>query len=89
MPVSTLRARARVDRLIQRFTIAFTSESSKTATITSVDTGKSKLRHLGAEGSSFDATSIRLALTNSTTITGTRGATGSSATVGGEVDTGW
>jgi hypothetical protein len=78
---------ARVVELVQRGTIAFAAESSKTATITTADTSRSELTHLGAEGSSFDTATIRLAFTNATTITATRQATGSSATVGFQVVT--
>ena len=72
-------------KLIQRGTIVFTTESSKTAAITTVDTAKSYLMHLGAEGTGFDSGTIRLALTNSSTITATRQGTGSGATVGYQV----
>lgn len=78
---------ARVVSLIQRGTIVFAAESSKTATITSIDTALSELHHLGSEGSGFDTATIRLSLTNATTVTANRQGTGSSSTVGFQVVT--
>ena len=63
---------------IQRGVIALTSVTSATATVTAVNTSKARLYNLGwsisSGGSALD--SVRVALTNSTTITATRGNTG-------------
>lgn len=66
---------------IQRGTIAITgSDTSNTATITSVNTAKSDIDFLGTEHSAGDATDFgRVALTNATTVTATR-ATGGAPT---------
>lgn len=70
---------------IQRGTISFTvSDTSKTATISSVNTNKAEIRLLGMSnaytwsGNSgtqlpFGGISARIALTNATTVTATRG----------------
>lgn len=61
---------------VQRGTITVTSNSnSQTATITAVDTSKSMVNYLGFTGgavSTYD-TWPRVALTNSTTVTVTKG----------------
>jgi hypothetical protein len=66
---------------IQRGTISITSpNSTATATVTSVNTAKSLLTHLGQSGyysaSSTDGLgNVRISLTNATTITAAAGAT--------------
>ena len=59
---------------IQRGTISISGSSSATATVTSVNTAKSLLTHLGQSGyysaSSTDGLgNVRISLTNATTIT--------------------
>lgn len=72
---------------IQRGTIAVTGATSATATITSVDTSKSILTHLGQHSTQtgLDNVATSLALTNATTITATRGASTGTVTVGYQV----
>lgn len=64
-------------RSVQRGTIALTAAASNTATVTTVDTNKAVLDYLGTlSGDGFGYSArylIRLVLTNSTTITATRG----------------
>ena len=65
---------------IQRGTISISGSSSATATVTSVNTAKSLLTHLGQSGyysaSSTDGLgNVRISLTNATTITAAAGAT--------------
>jgi len=73
---------------IQYGTIALGTSTSATATIASVTTAKSVLILLGVDyaGSAMtpDQTGVRLALTNSTTVTASRqvGGSGAGATVG-------
>lgn len=69
---------------IQRGTIAISSGTSNTATVTSVDTSKSILMHLGqySTQTGIDNVLTALALTNATTITATRGASTGTTTVG-------
>jgi hypothetical protein len=61
---------------IQRGTISITGAASATATVTSVNTAKSLLTHLGQTGY-YSATgsdglgNVRISLTNATTITAT------------------
>ena len=58
---------------IQRGTIVLAGTASATATITSVDVTKTELRLLGFTFSAADAPqSVRIALTNATTITATK-----------------
>ena len=73
---------------IQRGTISISGATSNTATISSVDTTKSVLRHLGQSTSSSSYTDRALAriyLTNGTTITADRGSSTNSTTVSYEV----
>lgn len=74
----------RVIKSIQYGTIALAAVTSNTATITSVNTAKSVLIHLGAQVDSTVANTmgVRLALTNATTITATRSNGTGDATVG-------
>lgn len=67
---------------IQRGTTAITGTNlTGTSTITAVDTAKSELRVLGWSADSDDVrVSPRLSLTNTTTLTATRGGNGSGAT---------
>jgi len=60
-----------------------TTDSSKTATISSVDVAKSQLRNLGSSNvdNSTEIAFVRLALTSSTVVTATRGTTGGSGPV--------
>jgi len=72
---------------IQRGVIAISSGGTGTATITSVDTTKTELRFLGV---TYDSTSLsesmaRIALTNATTITATRGAGGNNSSISWEL----
>jgi hypothetical protein len=65
---------------IQRGTISISTGSSATATVTSVNTAKSLLTHLGHSGYYSSSTTdgagnVRISLTNATTITATVGAT--------------
>lgn len=74
----------------QRGTITISiGNTSATATITSVNTAKADLAYLGTSGnvSSTEGRSalVRIALTNSTTITATRAPSATS----GDVDVGW
>lgn len=69
--------KARIIKSLQRgtITIAAGANNTQTATITSVDTAKSLLWHLGVEtsgGAGGDPSAVRLTLTNATTITATR-----------------
>ncbi len=63
-------------RSIQRGTITFTgTNTTNTATISSVTAAKSSIRHLGHSNTSnliADVANTRLALTNATTVTATR-----------------
>lgn len=81
----TLTSAATVINSIQYGTVALTNGStSATATITSVDTSKAVLINLGytvSEDTAKDALA-RLSLTNSTTVTATRGASVNTCTVG-------
>lgn len=72
---------------IQRGTITSLASTTATATITAVNTAKSVLIHMGNHGtaSTPEHSLFSLALTNSTTVTATKGATGVTATVGFEV----
>lgn len=72
---------------IQRGTIALVGVDSNTATITSVDTTKSVLRHLGqiTNGTSVPDGQCHLVLTNATTITATKSSANNNATVSYEV----
>ena len=74
---------------IQRGVISITgSSTSATATITAVNTGKTELRLLGCSGASsaIEQTLSDIVLTNSTTITATRGGgAGTSARVSWEL----
>ena len=67
---------------IQAGTIAFltTTDASRTATITAVDTAKSIVFHLGEQRQTTNASTgnVRVTLTDSTTVTATRGAGSSS-----------
>lgn len=67
---------------IQYGTIAITSpDTSATGTINAVDTTKAALFYLGQSNSSNNSP-VRITLTNSTTVTATRGAdSGGTATV--------
>lgn len=66
---------------IQRATIDVTSGTSNTATITSVNTERARLRFLGVRiTGSEDSGMIRLALTNGTTVTATRFSDGGGTT---------
>ena len=64
----------RAIKSIQRGTIAITSASSNTATITSVDTAKTELRLLGysVNNTGTQQHVPRITLTNATTVTATR-----------------
>lgn len=69
---------------VQRGVIAFSgSVSSMTATISAVDTSKSRVKLLGFTTSNASFVpihlSVRLSLTDATTVTATRQGTGSSA----------
>jgi hypothetical protein len=74
-------------RTIQRGTITMTgTNTTGTATISAVDTAKSSLRNLGFSTNTVitpatDYDGVRLALTNTTTVTATRGAGNISAAV--------
>lgn len=72
----------RAIKSIQRGTIAISSATSNTATITSVDTAKTELRVLGyTVNSAGDQQYVpRVVLTNATTITATRVANDSIST---------
>jgi hypothetical protein len=74
---------------IQRGTVTIASnQTSGTATITSVDTAKTELRHLGATGVVTGESGFRnrIALTNATTITATRASSNAdTVTVGWEL----
>jgi hypothetical protein len=72
---------------IQRGTITITGATSNIDTITSVDTAKSILTMLGSESSetTVSNTSVRLALTNSTTITASRNGSTGTVIVGYQV----
>lgn len=61
------------ERGIQRGTITLTGTTG-TATIPAIDTGHSRLRKQGQDGSSdqSNAAFVRLSVTDATTITGTR-----------------
>lgn len=71
----------------QRGTIALVAVASNTATITAVDTTKTVLRFLGnsASGSDWAQSIVRIALTNSTTITATKESATNNATVSWEL----
>lgn len=61
---------------VQRGTISISGAASATATVAAVDTSKSELRHLGSRVGSVSGCErdyIEIVLTNSTTITATRG----------------
>ena len=65
---------------IQRGIITINTGSSATATVTSVNTAKSLLTHLGqsgyySAGSTDGLGNVRISLTNATTITAAAGAT--------------
>ena len=65
---------------IQRGTISISGSSSATATVTSVNTAKSLLTHLGQSGyysssGSDGLGNVRISLTNATTITAAAAAT--------------
>ena len=82
------RSRLRIIKSIQRATITFAAATTATATITSVDTTKALLSHLGVvagAGNSFTNDSIRLELTNATTVTATRAGASGTPIVGFEV----
>lgn len=72
---------------IQRGVINFgASDTVQTATITSVTTGKTELRHMGSTGGAFDTGNVRLTLTNATTVTATRqSSSGTTAVVSWEL----
>lgn len=72
---------------IQRGTIAITSTNqTNTATITSVDTAKSILIHLGQKSGGSDSSQVAyLELTDATTVTASREGTSSTLTVSYEV----
>jgi hypothetical protein len=77
-------------RLIQRGTITITAgNAAATATVTSVNTAKARLTHLGATidtgGSAGTIAGIRLTLTNATTVTATRVGTTEDYTVSYEL----
>ncbi len=84
---TTVSATARI-KLIQRGTIALSNGgfTTGTSTITAVVTAKTELRCLGFSATSGDITSYpRLELTNTTTVTATRGGTSGAVTVSWEV----
>lgn len=71
-------------KLIQRGTIALgPSDTSRAATITAVNTGKSVLQHLGitTNSNSNDSGLVAIKLTSSTAITASRGASGTLASI--------
>lgn len=71
---------------IQRGTILLNlGDATGTATITSVNTSKSELRHLGNSSIAAVDANTRIALTDSTTITATRESTTQAATVSWEL----
>jgi len=72
---------------IQRGTITITTGVTGTATITSVDTTKTELRMLGLtyDGATLPESTCRMALTNATTITATRGSGGNTTVVSWEL----
>jgi hypothetical protein len=72
---------------IQRGKITLTGVTSNTATITAVDTSKTELRMLGStyNGVTLADVLTMIELTNSTTITATRAASGSTAVVSWEL----
>jgi hypothetical protein len=72
-------------KAIYRGTIAIANTAtSNTATITAVNTDKAILHHLGVSSTENNNgyTEVRLALTNTTTITATRGGNVGDVTVG-------
>lgn len=75
----------RAIKSIQRGVIAITGATA-TATITAVVTAKSELRFLGFDSNGTDNThSLRVVLTNTTTITATQGAGGAAGNVSWEL----
>lgn len=75
-------------KAIYRGTIAIANTAtSNTATITSVDTTKALIFPLGVESTetSVANTNVRVALTNATTVTASRGGSTGSVTVGFQV----
>lgn len=75
----------RAVKSIQRGVIAITGATA-TATITAVVTAKSELRFLGFDSNGTDNThSLRVVLTNTTTITATQGAGGAAGNVSWEL----
>ena len=77
----------RVIRSIQRGTIVLSGVASNTATITAVDTTKSRLCLLGllTDQTAADRIHTHLVLTNATTVTATRGLGTGDVTVSFEV----
>lgn len=77
---------ARPIKSVQRGAISATGLST-TVTITAVNTAKSELRYLGTSSSNgtFGETLVRLALTNSTTITASRDSSSGALTVSWEL----
>lgn len=85
--VSTWGRRFSATSLVQRGTVAMAGSNNNTATITSIDTAQSSVKHLGGNGAiggnSAQDWSFRLELTNATTVTFTRSTTdGTTYTVG-------
>lgn len=80
---------SRVIALRQSGTIVMsTSDSTKTAALTSIDTSLSEVTVLGVSGGSTLAPNlIYLTLTNSTTLTATRGDNSNAATIAYQVIT--
>lgn len=83
MGVSRSTPRARVFRSIQHFTVTIADgQASGTAPITAVNTARTFLVHLGASGAATAQHMFaRLTLTNSTTVTATRGSSTTTDTV--------
>lgn len=71
---------------VQRGSITLNGVASNTSTITAVNTAKSQMDYFGTNLDNADYLWCRVALTNGTTVTGTRvGATGNISTVGWQV----
>ena len=93
--MTPLRVKQAIDELggnviqsIQRGTISLNdSDSSGTATITSVTTSKAMLNHLGQAGTGTNAMNglLRLTLTNATTVTANRSNSNGAASVNYQV----
>lgn len=70
---------------IQRGTISMVGTSNGTATITAVDTAKTELRLLGVYNTTTISDLTQAVLTNSTTVTVTRGTTSGTSVASWEV----